>query len=329
MKTNETHESVSRIAGRALVLVSLLAVALALAASSFAQTSAAAAPKVTDAKAAQPSANSLTAKAAKAPKGTGEGIQVHGWWTIEIRNRDGSVAKHVEFENALVVDGPAILAGLLSGTMVAGSWELVIYGTSGGGASLSPCSLGPDCVIVQAGTPPENYYATPLPGCAAAAGPVSQGDTQPFCYATLAPSLTGASTEDFGFSSFTLNGQAYADTQTAITEVASDINPCISSTTAPASTSPSACYPSQLNQILFTEYDFYPALSPSASCGNSGQPLCEIPVQAGQVISASVTFSFSSPSGDGQSATPALAHPHPFLRAPASTKPTASTPVTQ
>ena len=71
MKTNDTHESVSRIAGRGLVLVGLLAVALALAASSFAQSNAATAPKVADAKAAQPSANSLTAEAAKAPRGTG------------------------------------------------------------------------------------------------------------------------------------------------------------------------------------------------------------------------------------------------------------------
>ena len=41
MKTNDTDKSVSRIAGRGLVLVCLLAVALASAASSFAQSNAA------------------------------------------------------------------------------------------------------------------------------------------------------------------------------------------------------------------------------------------------------------------------------------------------
>ena len=108
MKTNDTDKSVSRIAGRGLVLVCLLAVALASAASSFAQSNAGTAPKAADAKAAQPSASSLTAKAAKAPRGTGEGIQIHGQWTIEIRNRDGSVARHLEFENSLVDDGSGI-----------------------------------------------------------------------------------------------------------------------------------------------------------------------------------------------------------------------------
>ena len=71
MKTNDTHESVSRIAGRGLVLAGLLAVALALTASSFAQSNAAAAPKAADAKAAQPSASSPSAEAQK-PRGEPE-----------------------------------------------------------------------------------------------------------------------------------------------------------------------------------------------------------------------------------------------------------------
>lgn len=34
-------------------------------------------------------------------KGSNEGITLHGHWTIEVRNPNGKVAKHVEFENAL------------------------------------------------------------------------------------------------------------------------------------------------------------------------------------------------------------------------------------
>ena len=128
------------------MLAGLLAVALALTASSFAQSNASAAPKVADAKAAQPSANSPSAKARKTPRGTGEGIQIHGWWTIEIRNRDGSVAKHVEFENAFVNDGPALLTALLPGISVAGSWELVVSGDPG------PCGSGFACWIVMPGS---------------------------------------------------------------------------------------------------------------------------------------------------------------------------------
>ncbi len=328
MKTNDKQKSVPRIAGRGLVLVGLVAAVLALAASSFAQTSAAAAPKVVDAKATQPSANSPTAKAAKAPRGMGEGIQIHGWWTIEIRNRDGSVAKHVEFENALVSDGPAILAGLLSGNMVAGSWELAVAGETVGSTgvtqSTSPCSAGTDCVMETAGSGLANGS-----GCTAAPG---VANPQPSCYATLAPSLTGAQTADFSSSSLTLSGQAYADTSTSISSVQSLISQCGISPTALASAntfSPSACYAAGSLIVPFSEYDFAPPNTPSTACNGAGQPLCSIPVQAGQVIAAFVTFSFSSPSGDGQSATPALAHPHPILRAPVSTKLPAPTPVTQ
>ena len=102
-----------------------------------------AAPKAADAKAAQPSANSLTAKAAKAPRGTGEGIQIHGQWTIEIRNRDGSVARHVEFENALVDDGPALLTAAARPALpwrARGRWpSAATQGPCGSGIRLLDC----------------------------------------------------------------------------------------------------------------------------------------------------------------------------------------------
>jgi len=44
---------------------------------------------------------------------TSEGIQVHGHWTIEVRNPDGSVAERRQFQNALVGDN--VLNGLLVG----------------------------------------------------------------------------------------------------------------------------------------------------------------------------------------------------------------------
>jgi hypothetical protein len=311
MKTNDTHESVSRIAGRGLVLVGLLAVALALAASSFAQSNAGTAPKAADAKAAQPSANSLTAKAARAPRGSGEGIQVHGWWTIEIRNRDGSVDRHVELENALVNDGPALLTALLTGTSVAGSWALAVSGDPG------PCGSGAACWIVMPGSSVTGFGGSTL-GCTNTLGALNP---QPYCYSTLGLSLTGAPTPDMYFSSFVLSGQAYVTNTTTITTLDSLLATC--GAQGLATFSPSTCNATATQLYDFTEYDFGQA----GSCGGSGQALCPIPVQTGQVISVSVQYSFSSPSSG--SGTPALAHPHPILRVPASTKPTASTPVTQ
>lgn len=46
---------------------------------------------------------------------TSEGIQVHGHWTIEVRDPDGSVDERIEFDNALEADGARVLAELLGG----------------------------------------------------------------------------------------------------------------------------------------------------------------------------------------------------------------------
>lgn len=46
----------------------------------------------------------------------GDGIKVHGHWTIDIRNADGTLASHHEFENALVTTGAATLARVLTHT---------------------------------------------------------------------------------------------------------------------------------------------------------------------------------------------------------------------
>jgi len=67
------------------------------------------------------SAAPAMAQASKSGGGPQEGIKVHGHWSIEVRDPDGSLVSHHEFENALVVgggpsSGDALLAGLLAGT---------------------------------------------------------------------------------------------------------------------------------------------------------------------------------------------------------------------
>ncbi len=48
--------------------------------------------------------SSADAAARTAPKGVNQGILVSGYWKIDVRNPDGSLVKHVEFENALTSD---------------------------------------------------------------------------------------------------------------------------------------------------------------------------------------------------------------------------------
>ena len=61
--------------------------------------------------------------------GNHEGIKVHGHWTIEVRNPDGSVVTHQEFENALQSTGGQLLAALLARQGTVGLWEVDLAGS--------------------------------------------------------------------------------------------------------------------------------------------------------------------------------------------------------
>jgi len=57
-----------------------------------------------------------------------DGIKVHGHWTIDVKNPDGSVASHHEFENALTPGGGSYLAIILThSTQQFLGWGIVLY----------------------------------------------------------------------------------------------------------------------------------------------------------------------------------------------------------
>lgn len=69
--------------------------------------------------------------AGNAPRGTPqEGIKVHGRWTIEVRNPDGSLAERREFENALTLSGADRLASVLARALSVGGWKITLSGTN-------------------------------------------------------------------------------------------------------------------------------------------------------------------------------------------------------
>jgi hypothetical protein len=79
-----------------------------------------------------------------------DGIKVHGHWTIELRDPDGRIAAHHEFENALVNQGARVLATLLQGNSPRGLW-IVQAGTAAGGG---PCAPGSGiCLLAEPGVP--------------------------------------------------------------------------------------------------------------------------------------------------------------------------------
>lgn len=60
-----------------------------------------------------------------------EGIKVHGRWAIEIRNPDGMLVSHREFENALASNGPTLLSQILARTVGIGLWGISLDGSPG------------------------------------------------------------------------------------------------------------------------------------------------------------------------------------------------------
>ena len=85
------------------------------------------------------------AAVAQTPAGGGprEAIQVHGHWVIDVRNPDGSLATHSEFENGLTIGafaGDALLADLLSAGRSAGKWQVTI-GSGSASTNDNPCGI--------------------------------------------------------------------------------------------------------------------------------------------------------------------------------------------
>ena len=86
------------------------------------------------------------ARAGSAPSSGGSfaGIQVHGHWTIDVRNPDGSLVSHTEFDNAYVPTS-RILAEILGGRKAPGRWQVILSGEGGpcgeSDGTVGACSL--------------------------------------------------------------------------------------------------------------------------------------------------------------------------------------------
>jgi hypothetical protein len=69
-----------------------------------------------------------TQMVASAPDSPAEGISVHGHWTIEVKNPDGTLAERREFDNALQPGGKESLVKLLARQTSVGGWDIRLYG---------------------------------------------------------------------------------------------------------------------------------------------------------------------------------------------------------
>lgn len=190
MSTNDQRDFIAPITRKGLALSAFLALVVSVSGVTRAQSE----PAQT-APDAEPDRSALQVQAAamaeqspptdeSRPKGKNEGITIHGHWTIEVRNPDGKVVTHREFENSLVPVGKNVLASLLSNTAVVGSWVVYLCHTGGKGVN---CILPGDVLdLAQAGSlwgTPSNCPSTPT---------TYKGITT-YCFATLTNPAPSAS----------------------------------------------------------------------------------------------------------------------------------------
>jgi hypothetical protein len=261
---------------------------------------------------AQPA--TFQAPAKTAPSGMNQDIQVSGYWKIDIRNPDGSLVKHVEFENSLTsnalnftlqgalfgfnganqigVDAPFI--GVNSGASQQNSDTE--YFPFNGNKESSPCGGNNGCLIAKSNS--AAYYQCQY---IALVGP-SNGYNAPSCFNGLSMSYGGSSD-----SSTILSGSFIAPLAGSINDVWSYITFCMPGYLIIAN--PVPC-PLPINTP--------PPSTTSAPVASQDLDLTSytlptpIQVGQGQSVNVQVMFTFSSPaatSSNGAQTTKSISDP--------------------
>lgn len=87
---------------------------------------------------------------AGASDGFGEGIKVHGDWTIDVHEADGTLVSHNEFENALLGTGARRIAEIIGRRMVPRYWGIDLrHSTLSNSPCLSSSNEATSCIIYE------------------------------------------------------------------------------------------------------------------------------------------------------------------------------------
>lgn len=116
------------------------------------------APQTAAAQQTKPASTAATAAPANQEH---DGIKVHGWWTIVVKNPDGSIAEKREFENSLQNSGGTALASVLSGNLASGNWAIE-FGNNNAETTGGPCSGGPCVITVQGSGFVNSFGGSPI-----------------------------------------------------------------------------------------------------------------------------------------------------------------------
>jgi hypothetical protein len=205
----------------------------------------------------------------KLPDGATQGIKVHGHWVIDVKNPDGTLAAHREFENSLTGagQGQLLLGGLLSGYYVAGDYAIEL------GSNI--CAPAGKCAIIVSQTGQPGSYLC----------------SQAECYPTLKYTYNLAPTTGNQIDAYmVMSGSAVPDETGTLDTVSTVYNVCdfangYSGSGAPVlptgvtSVAPSSCIGTNNSAFIstFTSTTVTPSIS----------------ITRGQSISVTVTISFS------------------------------------
>ena len=201
-----------------------------------------------------------------AGQGLNTGIKVHGHWVIEVKNPDGRVITHREFENKLEgLEGAQVIMNDISGAGEAGQWMIALP---------VPCSASGFCVLGQTGdpTPQSVSVASDL---SSAFGGATTLDCQSAPAGTCQQTLELSVNNPIG--TIKLNGNVVAATAGSIGAVETAINECYGgSGGTPPTITIAAC-----QQIVPTNVQYF-----------TGTTITPVPFSAGQTVSVTVTISF-------------------------------------
>jgi hypothetical protein len=168
----------------------------------------------------QSSANPQTSVRAN---GSHQGVAVHGHWVIDVKNPDGSLAHHYDFENALQSTGQHMLTFLLTGQFVPSDYMIFLNPPVGQQPICSGPGLISQCGLIDvASIPPAVEQCDLAFGTVCQSGLVigytAAGANQLFTSMTLAGSFTATQLGQIGTVDTVFGGcsaQAYSSLSNA------------------------------------------------------------------------------------------------------------------
>jgi hypothetical protein len=255
-------ESLKKAATAALIALVTASISLPVSAQQAVSAAKATAP------AATPAAQSEEEETAAAPKKPGqEGIKVHGHWVMDLKDKDGKVIAHRDFQNSLSPNaGPDTLIYMLSGILVPSNMEIL--------ASHSPQSQFDFSGITYVMQPASNHRACTT-NC-------SNTFTQ--AYTSSEKICAPETAACYNTATIVLNGSFTASATVSIDTVSTGVQNCV---LAQGTGLPIAISPAQCNA------DTLPAGYVDGVFKFTSATITPLSVAAGQTLAITVTLSFS------------------------------------